>query len=139
MKTTKFFLGAFAALLMGATMASCSNDEPAAGGENNENSSVGDRYISVRIFNPSNTSRAAGEGFEEGVGNENAISAENIRFYFFNANQQPFTLVASNVNGELSNTNMVKPISLTPNTQDGNEVTATVSSCSASPLLRIWA
>lgn len=124
MKTTKFFLGAFAALLMGATMASCSNDEPAAGGENNENSSVGDRYISVRIFNPSNTSRAAGEGFEEGVGNENAISAENIRFYFFNANQQPFTLVASNVNGELSNTNMVKPISLTPNTQDGNEVTA---------------
>lgn len=124
MKTTKFFLGAFAALLMGATAVSCSNDEPAPGGENNDNSSVGDRYISVRIFNPSNTSRAAGTGFEEGIGNENAISAENIRFYFFNANMQPFTLVASNVNGELSNTNMVKPISLTPNTQDGDDVTA---------------
>lgn len=115
MRKSKILLGALAALSMG--FYSCSNeDAPNAGGGTTFD---GDRYVAVRIQSVgSNGTRA--EEFEPGIENENNISAENIRFYFFTADKRPFVMSMTGVNGEVSNTNMVKPISITQdNLTDG--------------------
>lgn len=128
MKTNKFFLGAFAFLTMGA-LASCSNDEPApnSGGEQQ-----GDRYMSIRIMNPAEVSgRALADtkpgdepntaDFEQPAsGAEKKI--ESIRFYFFADDTRPFILSQTKVNGTVEETNMVTPVSITPNIDNGGTV-----------------
>lgn len=124
MKINKFLLGAFA---LSMTFASCSNDEPAKG-EGSGNVNDGEKYVAVTIKSVGDFgSRAAGEGFEEGVGNENNITAENLRFYFFLKDGRPFVMNSTGVNGTVSNTNMVAPTKIAyvhpdsnnPNITDG--------------------
>ncbi|MDE5953062.1 MAG: hypothetical protein K2G72_00035, partial [Duncaniella sp.] len=70
MKINKFLLGAFA---LSVGFASCSNEEPIKG-ENGGGTTDGEKYVSVRIQSVGdNGSRAVGEGFEEGIGNESSI------------------------------------------------------------------
>lgn len=109
MKINKVLLGAFA---LSMTFASCSNDEPAKG-EGSGNVNDGEKYMTVRIANLGNGSRAAGTGFEDPVGTEGTITKDNIRFYFFTEDGRPFTLVTQNVNGDVEKTNMVKPTAIT--------------------------
>lgn len=136
MKTNKFWLGALALLATGV-MASCSNEEPAVNPDNGTEQ-VGDKYMAVRISMPTmmgtraegdeetgetnNSTLADGTNkvFEEAVGNESAIDKANVRFYFYTSDFQPFTLVKTNVNGTVEETNMVTPQSLTIKDQDGN-------------------
>ncbi len=116
MKINKFLLGAFA---LSVGFASCSNEEPIKG--DNGGTTDGEKYVSVRIQSVGdNGSRVAGEGFEEGIGNESSITATNIRFYFFTKDGRPFVMSKTGVNGEVSNTNMVAPTEITTNnTTDG--------------------
>lgn len=123
MKANKFMLGALAALAMGG-MASCTSDEPVQGGSSADQ--TGDRYMAIRLTNPGNASSraladdAANKKFETGDGVENEITTDRLRFYFFTETGQPFTLAASNVSGDVSYTNMVKPLSVDPNKNPGN-------------------
>ena len=126
MKFNKFLFGA-AALSMGV-FASCSSDEPVKGPDGGNGSTDVDRYMSVRITNPANYGSRAeedqdpvGPGFELGKNNENTILPSNVRFYFFNADGQPFTLAAGNVSGTVTPNNMVEPIELNQFNQDGNK------------------
>lgn len=131
MKTNKFWLGAFVFLSMGM-MASCSNEEPATSGGTTEQ--TGDKYMAVRISPVSengtrtvtNQDDPLGAGFEQGVGTENDISAENTRFYFFTDKYEPFLLSAGNVSGAVSPSNMVKPTSLSQYNQNGDK-TSTIN------------
>lgn len=119
MKTYKYLLGAFATLSLGV-LASCSNDEPAAKGENTPTGNV--QYMSVSITNVGAQSRA--EVYEAAAGDKEAeITAENTRFYFFTEEGQPFVMSFTGVNGEVSNTNMVKPTVITTNNTDGTKPT----------------
>ncbi|MDE5960756.1 MAG: hypothetical protein K2H08_03440, partial [Duncaniella sp.] len=117
MKINKFLLGAFA---LSVGFASCSNEEPIKG-ENGGGTTDGEKYVSVRIQSVGdNGSRAVGEGFEEGIGNESSITPDKIRFYFFTKDGRPFVMSKTGVNGEVSNTNMVAPTEITTNnTTDG--------------------
>jgi len=116
-----FFLPALAALFF----ASCSSDEP--GGPASPEEQVGERYMAVKISNVGSAGSKAGgdqsteEGntFEEGVGNESSITAENIRFYFFTEDKRPFVMNMTGVNGEVSHTNMVKPTTITHTVTNG--------------------
>lgn len=108
---TKFYFGLLAAAAL--SMTACSSENEPNNGSDNGNVD-GDRYVAVRIQSVgSNGTRA--EQFEPGIGNENSITAENIRFYFFTADKRPFVMNTSGVSGDVSNTNMVKPISITEN------------------------
>lgn len=127
MKTNKFLLGALAFLSMGV-MASCSNEDGPVINDGGEQ--TGDRYMAVRISSMGNSgTRAdedewnqspAGDGYEVGTDQENKIKADDVRFYFFTDKQLPFILSASGVNGDVTPTNMVKPIKLGGEIQDGN-------------------
>ncbi|WP_305154158.1 Mfa1 family fimbria major subunit [uncultured Duncaniella sp.] len=123
MKINKFLLGAFA---LSVGFASCSNEEPIKG-DNGGATADGEKYVAVRIQSVGdNGSRAAGEGFEEGVGTESKITAENIRFYFFTDQKRPFLMSKKGINGSLASdeTNMVKPNAITENiTTDGTHST----------------
>ncbi len=126
-----FLINATMLLTLGA-MVSCSNDEPANGG--GQTVAKGEQYMAVRlqsVGNPGGTSfgkpasRATEVGnpeFEEGVGNENAITAANVRFYFFTETGLPFVMSESGVNGEVSETNMVKPYQVSSANTNGEAV-----------------
>lgn len=121
MKINKFLLGAFA---LSMTFASCSNDEPAKGGDSG-NVINGEKYIAVNIENLSNGSRATVVGspeFEDAKGQEGVITAPNLYFFFFDDKGNAFPLSAGSVNGTVIS-NMVKPTSLeNTNTEgDGSE------------------
>lgn len=109
-------------------LASCSSDEPANG--SNDQNVNGEHYMAVTIRtagmggtkaptvgNPEFEGAAAGS-------NEGTITAENLYFYFFDADGQPFQLAAANVNGAVA-TNVVKPIKIAQTTTDGQEPTIT--------------
>ena len=128
MKTNKFLLGALAALSMGV-MASCSSEEPAVNGGTTDQ--VGDRYMAVRISVPSSSGTRAegdnwssgtvGDAYEVGTDAENKIEAKDLRFYFFTDQYEPYMLSATNINGEVTPSNVVTPISLSGYIQDGGE------------------
>lgn len=115
---TKFYFGALAALALGLT--GCSSEEPAPG---QGGATGGERYMAVTIKTLGDTKAVPGDNeFEQGVGNENEITTDNIRFYFFTANGAPFLMQQANVNGTVSNTNMVKPVQVSPNLTNGVQV-----------------
>lgn len=126
MKTNKFLLGTLAFLSMGV-MASCSNEDGPAINDGAEQ--TGERYMAVRISSSAVSGTRADDltqhpagttDYEVGTDKENAISAQDIRFYFFTDKYEPFLLSASNVNGDVTPTNVVKPISLSGDIHDGN-------------------
>lgn len=115
MKTNKFWLGALALLATGV-MASCSNEEPAVNPDNGTEQS-GSKYMTVRISNVGNAgTRGLAEQvpaeIENAVGDEAKISAEDLRFYFFDENYAPFYLIQTQVDGTVSRTNMVQPTTI---------------------------
>ncbi len=116
MKINKFLLGAFA-LSMG--FASCSNDEPANGGNNN-GTVEGSQYMAVRIQTAGMGGSRAFDGFEEGLDREGEVTVTNTRFYFFDEKGNAFSMeAATNVNGTVAS-NMVAPQSVNPGNTDGN-------------------
>lgn len=119
MRKSKIFFGSLALLSMG--LYSCSSDEPVVGGGNQ--TIDGDRYMAVNISTAGlGATRAAGEGFEESKsdGSEGTITANNTRFYFFDASGNAFTMASAvNVNGDVVS-NMVKPVSIESSKDDGN-------------------
>lgn len=121
---TKFYFGAFAALALG--LASCASDEPTV---DPGSSTGGERYMAVTIQTIGDDTRALPEDteFENGVGNENVITKENIRFYFFTATGAPFTMSHVNVGGTVTNTNMLEPTELaTVETTNGGVTTSEI-------------
>lgn len=96
-------------------LASCSSDEPANG--SNDQNVNGEHYMAVTI-------RTAGMGgtkaavagtpeFEDPAAgsNEGTVTKDNIYFYFFDAEGNPFQLSPANVNGAVA-TNVVKPLEI---------------------------
>ena len=108
-----FFLPALAAMMF----SSCSSDEPTV---DNPADQTGNKYMSVKIRNVGG-SRA--ESYEVGVGNENTITAGNIRFYFFTADGRPFVMNSAGVSGTVSNTNMVAPTAINASSTTDGAVT----------------
>lgn len=78
--------------------------------------------MSVKIRNVGGSGSRA-ESYEVGVGNENAITAENIRFYFFTADGRPFVMNSAGVSGTVSNTNMVAPTTINESSTTDGAVT----------------
>lgn len=124
---TKFYLGAAAALALGLGFTSCSSDEP-AGGDQTTTPVGEERYMTVRIqtagmggTRSGDASFAEGDAeFEAAANNkESNITAETIRFYFFTEDGNPYIMSAANVNGEVSNTNMVKPTQIAQTNSPG--------------------
>lgn len=115
----KLIYGAMAFAAFG--LASCSSDEPV---NNGTTVTDGEHYIAFQIRNVGGT-RADVEfdGFENPIGSESSVSAENVRFYFFDANGEPFTMTGKTVDGTITNTNMVKPnaISAVINNTNGED------------------
>lgn len=118
---TKFYFGAFAALALG--FASCSSDEPINGPVDPDGPTVGESYMAVRITNIGSSGRAlpGDNEFEGPAGDESKIEVDNIRFYFFTESGQPFLMVNNGVNGEVSNTNMVKPAEIRTENTNGKD------------------
>lgn len=124
----KIYLGALAVLALGMT--ACTSEEPIGGGETA--TKTGEKYVAVQIHNVGTNggTRAEGDdddvdpgmgaddlsnyfdGYEEGIGNENTITAANTRFYFYDAEGKPFPLASATVNGTVQKTNMVTPLAL---------------------------
>lgn len=120
---TKLFLGAATLALIGLN--SCSSEEP-VGPDGNQQK--GDKYVAVQIHNVGTIGSRAGitdDDFEGGLANENTIEAQNTRFYFFDAEGNPFPLSVAGVDGVVTNTNMVKPFDLSSNPSNGDNCTAT--------------
>lgn len=120
MKINKILLGAFA---LSMTFASCSNDEPAKGGSN-DNVTDGVKYMAVTISNlSSGGSRATAVGspeYNDAEGNEGKITSDNLYFLFFDDKGRAFPLAYANVNG-VTITNMVKPISISQDETTGGD------------------
>lgn len=112
-------MAAIAALTLGAV--SCSSDEPNSGGNTDKPVTEGEKFLAININNVGNSgSRAEGDTYEPGVGNENTLTANDVRFYFFTSKGNPFTLSIPTTNGKVEKTNMVTPTELAPNTTNGN-------------------
>lgn len=113
---TKFYFGAFAALALG--FASCSSDEPINGPTTEpDGPTVGESYMAIRITNVGSNGRAlpADTDFEDPANDtESAFTKDDVRFYFFTADDRPFIMAQHGVNGTVSNTNMVAPDIITP-------------------------
>lgn len=118
MMKSKYLFGALAAMALGLT--ACSSEEP---GPDESANFQGTRYMAVNIRTIGDTKALPDDAtdFEEGIGQENAITTETIRFYFFTADGAPFLMQQANVNGTVTNTNMVKPLELSSTTTNGQE------------------
>jgi len=104
-------------------LASCSSDEPVNGG--GQNATEGEHYMAVTIRTAGmGGTRAAEVGdpeFEAPAGTEGAVTKDNIYFYFYDAEGNPFQLAAANVNGDVA-TNVVKPLEISsPSNTNGAE------------------
>ena len=112
-------------------LASCSSDEPANG--SNDQNVNGEHYMAVTIRTAGmGGTKASEEGspavgnpeFEDAVGTEGDINADNIYFYFYDPEGNPFQLAAANVNGTVA-TNVVQPVSINKEENNGTEPTIT--------------
>lgn len=105
-------------------LASCSSDEPGNG--SNNGAAKGEQYMAVTIRTAGmNGTRAAELGdpeFEDPAAgsNEGTVTKDNIYFYFFDAEGNPFQLAAANVNGDVA-TNVVKPVEISSANTNGAE------------------
>lgn len=124
----KFYLGAIAALALGLGFSSCSSeDEPATDQITGELTPLGEaQYMAVRISAPSNGDSRSTNASDAGYAGpaddkEAAVTAENVRFYFFTDDGLPYTMSLANVNGVVSHTNMIKPNTIAVNKNDGKE------------------
>lgn len=106
-------------------LASCSSDEPANG--SNDQTVNGEHYMAVTIRTAGmGGTRAAEVGapeFEEPAegSNEGTVTKDNIYFYFFDPDGNPFQLSPANVNGAVA-TNVVKPLEISsPSNTNGAE------------------
>ena len=119
---TSICYGALATLTLG--LAACSSDEPVVNPDNP--ATGGEQFMAVTIQTVGDGTRAlpGDTDFEQGVGNENSITAANIRFYFFTETGAPFVMSHVNVNGTVTNTNMVQPTEIkASNLTNGEEPT----------------
>lgn len=106
-------------------LASCSSDEPANG--SNDQNADGEHYMAVTIRTAGmGGTKAAETGnpeFEEPAegSNEGTVTKDNIYFYFFDPDGNPFQLSPANVNGAVA-TNVVKPLEISsPSNTNGAE------------------
>lgn len=105
-------------------LASCSSDEPGNG--SNNGAAKGEQYMAVTIRTAGmNGTRAAELGdpeFEDPAAgsNEGTVTKDNIYFYFFDGDGNPFQLAAANVNGAVA-TNVVKPVEISSANTNGAE------------------
>lgn len=110
-------------------LASCSSDEPVNGG--GQNATEGEHYMAVTIRTAGmGGTRAAEVGdpeFELPAGTEGAVTKDNIYFYFFDAEGNPFQLAAANVNGAVA-TNVVKPLEISAPTNTNGAEPGTIQS-----------
>lgn len=118
--TNKFLYSAFALAALGAGLTACSADNepnmPEAGKE-------GKAYVAVNIMSAAGANTRAGENYEVGSDDENALN--DVRFLFFDAAGKAFNMAQSTgVNGTVSNTNVVKP-TITAGKTDGDKVAGT--------------
>lgn len=103
-------------------LASCSSDEPGNG--SNNGAAKGEQYMAVTIRTAGmNGTRAAELGdpeFEDPAAgsNEGTVTADNLYFYFFDADGNPFQLAAANVPGTVA-TNVVRPLEIHPGNTNG--------------------
>lgn len=119
---TNYFMSAMGVVALAIGMAACSNEEPAVNpGETDAN---GQSYVAVKIMSASSTGTKADEtpvDYEEGTAAENALTAANTRFYFFNQDGTVFNMIFNTVNGDVTG-NMVTPTEITAGTTDGKDV-----------------
>lgn len=103
----KFYSIAAAAALLG--LASCSSDD-VINDVNPGDLTKGENYMAFTISNVGDNSRAANDtNTENAVGTEGDLSANDVRFYFYDVNGNPFTFLANaNVNPN-ADENMVQP------------------------------
>lgn len=103
-------------------LASCSSDEPGNG--SNNGAAKGEQYMAVTIRTAGmNGTRAAELGdpeFEDPAAgsNEGTVTADNLYFYFFDADGNPFQLAAANVQGTVA-TNVVRPLKINTGNTNG--------------------
>ena len=100
MKLSGFLVGTLACTLFAA----CSNEENSAINSGQEEGQLS--YVAVNIVNANPTgSRVEGGKYENGKGNENAIT--KARFYLFNASGNPYTVTTNEAPGTVEATNYV--------------------------------
>lgn len=105
-------------------LASCSSDEPSNG--SNNGAVKGEQYMAVTIRTAGmNGTRAAELGspeFEDPAAgsSEGTVTADNLYFYFFDAQGNPFQLAAANVQGSVA-TNVVRPLEINSGNTDGED------------------
>lgn len=105
-------------------LASCSSDEPGNG--SNNGAAKGEQYMAVTIRTAGMSGTRAPElgnpEFEDPAAgsNEGTVTKDNIYFYFFDAEGNPFQLAAANVQGTVA-TNVVKPNEISSANTNGAE------------------
>lgn len=113
MKIFKFFPLACAALMMSA----CSSDDPSNGGEKPNIASEA-QYLAVNIVNVGTTptrGSSADPNYADGTAEENKIN--KVRFYFFNSDGSPYTLVGTEETTTGTNVNWLEQNTTTPITE----------------------
>lgn len=106
MKKNLLLFSALAAMVF----TGCQSDEPAVNGE--QGNIDGDKYMAFTISNLSGGGRAISDTpaeYEPAEGNEGGVLASDLYFLFFDRNGAAFTMEGRNVNGTVTNTNMVVP------------------------------
>lgn len=103
-------------------LASCSSDEPGNG--SNNGAAKGEQYMAVTIRTAGMSGTRAPElgnpEFEDPAAgsNEGTVTADNLYFYFFDADGNPFQLAAANVEGTVA-TNVVRPLKINTGNTNG--------------------
>lgn len=113
MKIFKFFPLACAALMMCA----CSSDDPGEG-KGNPNVAGEAQYLAVNIVNVGTTptrGSSADPDYADGTAAENQIN--KVRFYFFNSDGSPYTLVATEETTTGTKVNWLEQKTTTPITE----------------------
>lgn len=112
MKIFKFFPLACAALMMSA----CSSDD--GNGSENPNIASEAQYLAVNIVNVGTTptrGSSADPNYADGTAEENKIN--KVRFYFFNSDGSPYTLVGTEETTTGTNVNWLEQNTTTPITE----------------------
>lgn len=113
MKISKLFPFACAALMMTA----CGSDNDIEGGATNPGGDA--QYLAVNIVNvgttPTGRGSSADPNYKDGTTEENKIN--KVRFYFFNSDGSPYTLVGTDETTTGTNVNWLEQKTITPITE----------------------